>query len=340
MPYKHLFACLLATFLPFPLLAQNPAAVDSAADELLREFDRDADGKLNRSELKAALASLAASTTPDALAPATSADQTLRVLKAPKFIRVQRDKRDRPISLETSVVTYRKQDSKMHVDLIGAVHVGDQSYYDELNRRFRDYDVLLYELVAPEGVRVPKGGGKSQHPVGQMQQGMKSMLELEYQLEKIDYHAKNFVHADMTPEEFSKSMKDRNESFLQIMFRMMGQASAQQSKGKGPSDFDMLFALFAKDRARRLKQAMAVQFEDIEGQMKALQGPDGSTLITERNKKALAVLKKQIDGGKKKIGIFYGAGHFPDMSKRLTDDFGLSPVNEEWVRAWNMEKKK
>ncbi|MCA9218600.1 MAG: hypothetical protein KDB27_36275, partial [Planctomycetales bacterium] len=203
-----------------------------------------------------------------------------------------------------------------------------------------DYDVLLYELVAPEGTKVPKGGGKSHHPVGQMQQGMKSMLELEFQLEQIDYHAKNFVHADMSPEEFAKSMNDRNESFLQIMFRMMGQASAQQSKGDGPSDFDLLFALFSKDRARRLKQAMAVQFEDIEGQMNALQGPEGSTLITERNKKALEVLQKQIADGKKSIGIFYGAGHLPDMSERLIEDFKLTPVNEEWLEAWDMSSKK
>ena len=333
-----LLACLMGLIAPLTMTAQD-AAIQSVADNLLQEFDRDADGKLNREELKAALASLAANKDRNANALATT-NTVLKKLKEPKFIRVQRDKRDRPISLDTSIVTYKSPKSNLQVDLVGAVHVGDQSYYDDLNQRFRDYDVLLYELVAPEGTRVPQGGGRSQHPVGQMQQGMKSMLELEYQLEKINYHAKNFVHADMTPEEFSKSMKDRNESFLQIMFRMMGQASAQQSKGKGPSDFDMLFALFAKDRARRLKQAMAVQFEDIEGQMKALQGPDGSTLITERNKKALAVLKKEIKSGKKKIGIFYGAGHFPDMSKRLVEDFGLTPVSEDWIEAWDMRKKK
>ena len=337
MPSIRLLACLAGIAVPFQVLAQPPAAVESVADSLLKEFDRDADGKLNRKELQAALRSLASEDESDAELRIASAEES--VLKAPKFIRVKRDKRKRPISLDTSIVTYKSRKSNAQIDLIGAVHVGDQSYYDALNKRFRDYDVLLYELVAPEGARVPQGGGKSQHPVGQMQQGLKSMLELEYQLEKIDYHAKNFVHADMTPEEFSKSMKDRNESFLQIMFRMMGQASAQQSKGDGPSDFDLLFALFSKDRARRLKQAMAVQFEDIEGQMKALQGPEGSTLISERNKKALAVLKKQLANGKKKIGIFYGAGHFPDMSKRLADDFGFVPVSENWLEAWDMRKK-
>ena len=46
-------------------------------------------------------------------------------------------------------------------------------------------------------------------------------------------------------------------------------------------------------------------------------GEDGSAIITDRNKKALVVLKKEIADGKKKIGIFYGAGHLSDMDKRL-----------------------
>ena len=43
------------------------------------------------------------------------------------------------------------------VDLIGAVHVGEKAYYEALNKQFEDYDAVLYELVAPEGTRVPKG---------------------------------------------------------------------------------------------------------------------------------------------------------------------------------------
>ena len=32
-----------------------------------------------------------------------------------------------------------------------------------------------------------------------LQNGMKDMLELEHQLQHIDYHKDNFVHADMSP---------------------------------------------------------------------------------------------------------------------------------------------
>ena len=82
------------------------------------------------------------------------------------------------------------------------------------------------------------------------------MLELDHQLEKVDYTKQNFVHADMSPDEFLQAMKDRNESFLQMYFRLLGQAMAQQSemaaKGESP-DLELFAALFAEDRPRRLK---------------------------------------------------------------------------------------
>ena len=39
-----------------------------------------------------------------------------------------------------------------------------------------------------------------------------------------------------------------------------------------------------------------------------LGGEKGTTIITERNLIALEVLREQLGKGKKRIGIFYGAG--------------------------------
>ena len=38
------------------------------------------------------------------------------------------------------------------------------------------------------------------------------------------------------------------------------------------------------------------------------------------------MLRKELAAGKKKIAIFYGAGHMPDLQKRLHDDFAMKPV--------------
>ncbi len=36
----------------------------------------------------------------------------------------------------------------MQVDLIGAVHIAHREYFQLLNKKFRNYDAVLYELVA------------------------------------------------------------------------------------------------------------------------------------------------------------------------------------------------
>jgi hypothetical protein len=223
------------------------------------------------------------------------------------------------------------------------VHIGDRRYYDQLNRRFRTYNALLYELVAPEGTVVEKGRGTSNtHPLGAMQNGLKTMLDIEHQLEQIDYTRPNFVHADFSPDEFMKSMENRDEGFAQLYFRMIGQALAQQSQqsAQGESaDLDILGALFSRDRPRKLKIALAKQFESLEEALASLSGPEGSTLITERNKRALEVLRQQQKLGKRRIGIFYGAGHLSDMHDRLVNDFGLKPISIEWLEAWDLRPK-
>ena len=270
--------------------------------------------------------------------PAKKADKQ----DEPLFVRLLRDEHDTPTALQTATVRFVAPEAERQglvVDLIGVVHIGEKEYYERLNEQFKQYDAVLYELVAPPGTRVPKGGAKSKHPVGQLQQLMKNVLELDFQLDHIDYHQQNFQHADMSPEDFAKSMADRNESFFELFLKMMAQGMVQQSKkgGGGTSDAELLMALFDRNRALALKRLVAEQFEDLDGAMSALDGPEGSTLLTERNKKALEVLKQDIDGGQKRLAIFYGAGHMPDMAERLESEFGLKREGkEEWLTAWNM----
>ena len=260
-----------------------------------------------------------------------------------KFLRVVRNDGE-PVAMETSVSRYVPKApgrDGLVVELISAVHIGEADYYTKLNKLFQGFDVVLYELVAPEGTRVPKGGGKPRGVISGLQNGMKDMLELEFQLNEVDYTPDNFVHADLSPEAFAKAMADRGESIWSMMFRLMGQAMAQQAAGKNaPNDLEILMALFDRNRALKLKRILAGQFENLEFVTSALSGPNGSALIEGRNEAALAVLKKQIHAGKKKVAIFYGAGHMPDLEKRLIADFGLKHDGERWIEAWNLRDPK
>ena len=225
------------------------------------------------------------------------------------------------------------------VDLIAAVHIADKAYYERLNREFAGYDVVLYELIAPEeGAKFHRKPGASHGALSSVQSGVGDLLNLDFQLDHIDYTRPNMIHADMSPDQFAKSMKDRGESFFAMFLRAAGYGIARQGDGSQDDAFaGVVLALFSKNRALALKRVMAEQFSDLEGTQSALDGPKGSTIIAQRNKVALEGLRKQIAAGKKKIAIFYGAAHLPDMQKRLRSDFGLVRGSTRWLVAWDLK---
>ena len=263
-----------------------------------------------------------------------------------RFLRVRVDRKGRPVAMETSIVRYQKMDADgqlITVDLIGAVHVGEGQYYKDLNKQFEKYDALLYELVAPEGTVVPKGGrdkGKALgNPIGAMQVGMQSVLELKFQLDLIDYTKKNFVHADMSPTEFAQSMKKNEESVAGYALKAIGSSMAMQQAGKDTGSAGMLMAMFSKNKALRLRRVMAKQMIDMDAGLAMFKGKDGSTIVNHRNAKCMKILSREIAAGKKDLGIFYGAAHLADMEKRLINDFDMQPGGQKWIPAWKLTKR-
>jgi hypothetical protein len=240
--------------------------------------------------------------------------------------------------LETAIVTYKNANG-VTLHLIGALHVGEKSYYQGLSRDFAKYDALLYEMIKPKGAPPPAPGFKSQSGISMFQRFLKDMLKLDFQLDDIDYTRKNFVHADLDAETFFSMQKERGESILGIMLKSMLREMQKQAAGQGNpheiTGLDLFIALRAPDRAQQLKLLLARQFEDIEDQMAGLDGPNGSVIITERNKKCIQTLKKAIADGDKNIGIFYGAGHMHDLEQRV-EKMGFHKTDAQWRVGWDM----
>ena len=258
------------------------------------------------------------------------------------FMRIRKDHRGRDVALETSITRYElvtEKGDRITVDLIGAVHIGEKEYFQKLNKRFENYEAMLYELVAPEGTVIPKGGGGGgipTNPIAAMQSGMKAVLGLEFQLEHIDYTKDNFIHADMTPEEFSESMVANDESFSKYAVRAIGQSMAMQAAGKGGDNMGMLFAMFSKNKELRMRRSFAKQLKSMETGMVIFQGKDGSTIVDHRNAKCMEVLESEIAAGKRNIAIFYGAAHLEDMQRRLMSDFKMKRGGQVWLEAWSL----
>jgi hypothetical protein len=265
------------------------------------------------------------------------------------FMRIKRGAHDRPLALETATGHYVSTQGKpVTVDLIGAIHIGDADYYRRLNQRFRTYDKVLFELVMPEGQSL-KGLGdhRSNHPIGMLQQSLPSVLDLDYQLKAIDYTAKNFEHADLSPDEMAAAIRKRGDNGasigIKVFFDLLNQANrtseAMAKKGGDFSELQLLSAMFDPNRPLALKKMFAEQMDLIGGLGTGLGATLDTILVQDRNTAAMKVLKKEIDKGTRRIAIFYGAAHMPDFDRRLTDELKLKRESMSWDSAWDLRDK-
>lgn len=258
------------------------------------------------------------------------------------YLRISETANGEPKAMETAIVRFEgMSESKYHgriVDLVGVVHIGDREYYNDLKKRLATYDVVLYELVAPDGTRIrPEDLQDRRSVLASMQSGMKDLLNLEYQLEHIDYLAENFRHADMSPDEFMKDMESRGDGLWKLAARMMGAGIATQASSGG--DAGLLMAMLSSDRSMKLKQVMSRQLADVDAVTAGMDDETGSnTLIKGRNRKAFEVLREELDAGKKSVAVFYGAGHLSDMAERLQKDFTMKPTKTTWLPAWDLQR--
>ncbi|MHC4942196.1 MAG: hypothetical protein ACYTG7_04180, partial [Planctomycetota bacterium] len=231
------------------------------------------------------------------------------------------------------------------VDLVAAIHLADPEFYDSLNLFFRAYDAVLYEMVRPddaeEVTEISESEEESANLLSNFQKNLARALGLEFQLHGIDYSRPNFVHADLTLEQFVDRWQARGDSFLKMFLQAM--AAQARAMGKG-MEIEMtpeavFEAIRSPDSARRIKFLVGREFENIEMILAGFEpGEEGdeSLLVGERNKAALDVLKKQLRKGKRTLAIFYGAGHMPDMELRLKRDLGFKKTGQEWFIAWEI----
>ena len=249
--------------------------------------------------------------------------------------------------LQTSIVKLKDAQGR-RVHLVSAVHVADAQYYAELKRRFAGYDAVLYEMVKPVGAD-PTARGGAPSGVTLLQQGLKNVLELEFQLDAIDYGAENFVHADLDASRFRELQEERGESLFTLLLKGMAVEMGRRKAGESEVEtFRLLAALASDDSARALKFVLAEKMESMETVLRGIEAPllgkpdsekdenKGSVIIVERNKAALRVLERSLGRGKRNVAIFYGAGHMSDMERRIQTRLGFKRQSQEWLTAWDV----
>lgn len=257
------------------------------------------------------------------------------------FIRIKET--DDSAKLQTAFFGYEKDG--VRVDLIGAIHLADRRYYEFLNKSFSDYEVLLFEMVGgealggaakpeaevPEEDGAPAEEGNKLAGLKTLYDSMEKALGLTGQGGVIDYTADNFVHADLTMKEFEELQEKRGESLLGFMIQA---GMAAEKPSRDPNTLNLMRGMLT-GRTDLVKLEMMHTMAAGDKQIDAIQGEN--VIIGDRNAKCMEVLDREVAGGKKHLGIFYGAAHFPEMERRMLEK-GYRKVSSKWLTAWQVAK--
>lgn len=259
----------------------------------------------------------------------------------PEYVRFIQGGEEWQGELQTAVVTFENSEG-VELDLVAAVHLGEQEYYAQLNEYFTTRDVVLYELIAEPNQIPVRDGARSSSLIGFIQQAMADFLQVGFQLNEIDYSPFNFLHADLTPSQLQALMASKNESFLTMFLDLaMAQIGEQSTAGDAPlSSLNMLAvlrAMNAEDSSAAFKYLFAAELGRSGGVMVGAELEQEFTILGDRNAAALRVLGEAIQNpDNQRISIFFGAAHMPGIERAVIADLGFTRIAQRWLPAWTV----
>lgn len=226
----------------------------------------------------------------------------------------------------------------------------------------------------PDTPSLPSPSGKpairpQDEDVG-LQGTMARSLGLVFQLEAMNYDRTNFLNSDLTIAEIQALMqpggtrirpKERESSQPKTGAPARKAAASADDEGNtafqdllkamdGSSTFGAVMQGLMKfiGSSAKLQAMTKLTLIEVLGAIKAdptrLQGmpPDMKklleVLIHERNKVVIEDLKAELKRARPEgsIGVFYGAGHLPDMEQRLRRELRYRPESDTWHAAFSV----
>lgn len=281
-----------------------------------------------------------------AISPIEAQEPYATAKPVPDYIRYQKaTAKGQPDALETAVSRFQKGDHT--VDLISVVHLGDAAYFKKLKDSLKAYDAVFYEMVGgpytEEKARLAKEqqGEGDMAQVQQLQKLATSLLGLEFQLEGLDYLAPNFVHADMTAEEFAEHT-DGSHGISELLSSALKIAQSGKIRGLPSSEGDanqlmsQLMSSVLTGNSNQLKRTLGPILAEAELFITEMEEEEGTVLISRRNEIVIEKMNEYLatrDAGAKTDAILYGAGHMPDLESRLIAE-GYVKAATNWEPGW------
>lgn len=230
--------------------------------------------------------------------------------------------------------------------LTGASHIGESNYYRLLQEHLEAQGLVLFEGVKERPG--PAGAGPGAVPEvdeSSLQWTLARSLGLAFQLQAINYRRPHFRNSDLSVPELQKLLVEglseadasRHAAELAILLQIMDGRSllgalvnfGVRLLGTSPK-LQALAKLTLIETIAQLEGDLA-QLQGLPPEMKKLM----QVLIESRNATVLKDLKAELKKRRpaRSISILYGAGHMPDLERRLRQDLKYRPAEARWLTA-------
>lgn len=262
----------------------------------------------------------------------------------PPSIRQTKNWEGKVTAIETGVLKYRHKNGQ-EVDFHNAIHIAEKSFFQKKNIVFTAYEAVLYEGVKPgkRNEKIAPPGLPQGIDLAKIQRFMGNALKLSFQKD-IMRPAKNWVWADLTIDEINGTDKKKPEGqysqMAQQLRSMADMLEKMEKMGKGRPgaggfqlrlDPEFLIGIATPNGRKRLLSSQIINgISQLEAQKELFE-----KIVVKRNKAVMKVLDTQITAGKKKIAVWYGAGHMGDFHKRMLEKGYEYVGTTDWTVAWD-----
>ncbi len=194
------------------------------------------------------------------------------------------------------------------------------------------------DLAERRIVKTKKGQPKAGEASGKknVQQELADALGLEFQLDSLSYENSNWFCSDLTMGEVETKLIEQGAD-PSLLEAITGESFSVQIATGMMKLIPMLDSLTGggiKETAKLLMIEI-LSMADSEQMLEGIEPELTQVIIVDRNTELLRDLSATIGIAEdlSTIGVLYGAGHMPDLSQRLHDDFGYAPVEDRWFTS-------
>ncbi|MCC5844522.1 MAG: hypothetical protein JJU05_09745 [Verrucomicrobia bacterium] len=253
--------------------------------------------------------------------------------------------------LEIAVRTLRAEDgSPRRIHLVAVSHIGSQGYYDALQAKLEEMDLVLFEGV---------GGDRDEflrrdpaEDADELQPALARAVGLRFQLHAMDYLRPHFVNSDLTPGELLALFSGENpEDFTaEGLARLEQTLASMQGDGLNAGMMRMFLGMIERHPpfALGVRWALVEILGTVRGDLASVQGLPRDVedmlrvLLRERNAVVMRDIARVLApaDAPADLAVFYGAAHMHELESRLETELGFRPEKTVWLPAFqgNLER--